>query len=453
MLLERFKLEERLQEMAYSDPLTGLPNRSRFWDLLLEAVTEAQREGGEVAVLFLDLDNLKPVNDTLGHWAGDEVLKVVAARLATATGSDATLARIGGDEFTILARGHAVRGMAEVLARRAAEALEAPIPVGDNVAHVGLSIGASVFPHHGRTPEDLMRRADIAMYHAKTHGRVEPVFFEPEMENAPRQRLLLDERLRRALANDEIVVHYQPRVDTRSGRIVSFEALVRWQDPERGLVPPGQFVPLAERTNLIIPLGRRVMKLAAAQVKAWRADGHPDLRVSINLSARQVAQDDLVSDVWEALNRSGLDPRALEVEVVERVAMADVEGTRAKLAALRDMGVKVALDDFGTGYSSLSYLRAFPIDVLKIDRSFLVAMDGDSGDEAVFRAIVSLGKGFGMDVVAEGVETEAQWRAVQKLGCDEAQGYYLCRPVPAEEASRLLALQAAGQLSLPEPVG
>lgn len=456
LLLKRSALEERLHRLAHEDSLTGLPNRAGFGVLLRDALAAAGRAKLEVAVLFLDLDNLKPVNDTLGHWAGDEVLKVVARRLATAVGEDAVLARIGGDEFTVLLTRPAVRDAVRLVAQRAMAALEPPIPVGANVAHVGLSVGVSVYPRDGTTPESLTRRADMAMHHAKVHALSEPVFFRPHMEHAPRQRLLLDERLRRALANDEITVHYQPRVDVTSGRVVCLEALVRWQDPERGLVTPGSFVPLAERSNLIIPLGQRVLELATRQVKRWRAGGHGDLRVSVNLSARQVAQPGVVDEVAAALADAGLEPAALEVEVVERVAMTDVEGSRRKLRALKEMGVRVALDDFGTGYSSLAYLRTFPIDTLKVDRSFLAALrapEPDAGDAALFEAIVSLGRSFGLDVVAEGVETAEEWAVVRELGCDQAQGFYICPPVPAERLAPLLARQAAGAPLLPSVNG
>ncbi len=450
-LIKRASLEQRLERLAFTDSLTGLPNRERFRELLAQAVTTAEARGSEVAALFLDLDNLKLVNDSLGHWAGDRVLVAVAERLTGCLAPGQALARLGGDEFMLLVVGHDVRAEADELARRVSAALGELFRVGDHLVNVTASVGISLFPQDSDGPENLLRRADIAMYHVKQGGKAHYGYFEPDMEMASASRMQLEEALRRALAGDEILLHYQPRIDIRTGRIVCLEALVRWRDGERGLVPPGDFIPLAERTNLIHPLGRRVLELATRQLRAWRDAGLTDLRVAVNLSASQVARPELVDEVGAALAAAGLPPSALEIEVVERAAMTDVVGSARKLSALKRMGVRVALDDFGVEYSSLAYLRSFPIDALKVDGAFVRGLRDvtevpatahadvhPDADGAIVRAIVTLGNSMGLRVVAEGIETLAQWRAVRALGCEEAQGFLICRPAPAEALGDLL---------------
>lgn len=467
LLLKRFSLEKRMHDLAFLDALTGLPNRSHFKDLLAATIAAADREAGRVAVLFLDLDNLKPINDSLGHWAGDAVLQAVAARLRSCLGDGEVLARLGGDEFTFLLSGPSARQAAQTLARRALDALAPPIPLGEHVVHVTASIGISVHPDDGEGAENLLRHADIAMYHGKQRGKNTFAVFTPEMEAAPLERLMLEEALRQALADDAFVLHFQPRVDATTGRVVCLEALVRWRRDDGTLIPPGRFIALAEATHLIHPLGRKVMHLAARQARRWREHGYPDLRVAVNLSAKQLLRPGIVGEIADVLDAEGLPPSAFEVEVLESVAMTDVHGSAEKLAALRALGVRVALDDFGMGYSSLAYLRDFPIDALKIDGTFVRGLGGTTaafagapssigpgatdhrrgtrasavpadGDLAIATAIVALGRSLGLSVVAEGVETKRQLDAVRALGCDEAQGFLLCRPLPADELESLL---------------
>lgn len=451
-LIRRASLEQRLERLAFTDSLTGLLNRERFRELLAEAVATAEKHGTEVAALFLDLDNLKLVNDSLGHLAGDQVLVEVAERLTSCLEPDQTLARLGGDEFMMLVVGSDVRARASELARRASVSLGELFRVGDHLVNVTASIGISLYPHDSDGPENLLRRSDIAMYHVKQGGKAHYGYFEPGMETASAKRMQLEEALRRALAGDEILLYYQPRIDVRTGRIVCLEALVRWRDGERGLVPPGEFIPLAERTNLIHPLGRRILELATRQLRAWRDAGLSDLRVAVNLSASQVARAELVEEVAAALAAAGLPATALEIEVVERAAMTDVVGSARKLSELKAMGVRVALDDFGVEYSSLAYLRSFPIDALKVDGVFVRGLGDETAlakasrkgahpgaDGAIVRAIVTLGNSMGLRVVAEGIETLAQWRAVRALGCGEAQGFLICRPAPPEALGSMLA--------------
>lgn len=451
LLIKRATLEESLRRSAFTDSLTGLPNRAHFQEFLEEALAEAAATETELAVLFLDLDNLKPVNDSLGHPAGDRVLVAVAKRLGDCLAPGQVLARLGGDEFTMLVSGTDARVAADELAERASRAFSDLFQIGEHLVNVTASIGVSTYPHDGSSAEGLLRRSDIAMYHGKQRGKNRLVHFTPEMEEATAGRLRLEEALRGALEQDRVLLHYQPRIDTRSGQIMCLEALVRLQVPGRGLVLPGEFMALAESTNLIHPLGRRVLHLALRQLSDWRDRGLTGFRVAVNLSASEVTMPDLVERVAAALESAGLGPETLELEVTERVAMTDVLGGVARLSALRAMGVRVALDDFGVGYSNLSYLRSFPIDTLKVDGAFMneIGLAGPEGGAerqqdrqvgaAIVRAIVTLGKSMGLTVVAEGIEQRSQWDVVRTLGADEAQGYLICRPAPAAELGGLLA--------------
>lgn len=434
-LLRRFELEGQLHRLAFRDPLTDLPNRAHFKTLLNGFLADAREPS--LAVLFIDLDNLKPINDSFGHAAGDGALREVAARLRSWEEDGHAVARLGGDEFTLAARVAATE--AEQIGRALLSAIGRPIEVEGHQVHLSASIGIALHPEHGTDPEDLLRRADVAMYHAKTQGGKSAVAtFSPAMEAVPLERLLLDSALRAALDRDEFVLHFQPRVSRRSGRIRSVEALVRWLHPDRGLVPPGLFVPLAESTSLIHPLGRYVLETAARQAKRWRDAGHADLRVSVNLSARQLERDDFVAEVVEVLGEVGLPAAALEFEVLERAAMIDVAATAERLAELRALGARIALDDFGMGYSSLAYLRELPVDTIKIDRNFLTGLGRNDPNRAIVGAINLLGQALGHVVVAEGVETLDQWDALGEIGVDEVQGYLLARPASADVVGGLL---------------
>lgn len=452
-LMKRFELERSLYLQAYQDSLTGLPNRVAFKQRLQERLDAGRTWAGH-AVLFVDLDNLKPINDSLGHPAGDVVLREVAERIRRTVKDEAGfVARLGGDEFTVLLSGPRIGEDAAVTARRIIEALTTPIHVEAYDVRVGASIGISLCPEDGSTVTDLLRHADIAMYHAKKSGKGVYRYFADEMEAGARQRVMLEGALREALAKDQFEVHYQPRVSLRDGRIVAAEALVRWNHPEWGLVPPGRFVSLAEATNLIHPLGRRVLELACREAAGWPGRGAAAPRVSVNVSRHQLQRADIVDEVAEALAASGLAPDRLELEILETSAMTDVTETARTLAKLRELGVRISLDDFGTGHSSLGWLQNLPVDVLKLDRTF-VARLGDEAlaptsgadDVAILGAILRLGQALGLTVVAEGVEREAQLALLRQLGCAEAQGYLFRRPLPSSELAPLLR---RGQIPLP----
>ena len=435
-LLQRFDLEAELQTLAFHDPLTGLPNRTAF-ERRLSAREERPHEGAW-SVLVVDLDNLKPVNDSFGHAAGDEVVQVVARRIEEVLPDGAEAARIGGDEFALLVDGPESAALAA--GRAVLAALEPSIRVSGHHVVVSAGVGVATRSEHGTSGTELLREADIAMMHAKARKENEALAtFEPAMEAAPRERLVLEEELRSALGRREFELHYQPRVAVGDRRIVGLEALVRWRHPERGLVPPGLFVPLAEETPLIHPLGRWILEEAASQIARWRAAGYASVRMAVNLSPRQLERADLVDQVADVLRRHDLPPDALELEVLESVAMTDVRSNAERLAALRRLGVGIALDDFGMGHSSLAYLRELPLDTIKIDRAFLEDLSRDPPNRAIVAATVLIGRTLGRTVVAEGVETEEQFAAVVDLGVDQVQGYGLARPQPADVVDGLLA--------------
>jgi diguanylate cyclase (GGDEF)-like protein/PAS domain S-box-containing protein len=433
---ERKELEDQLVHEAFHDGLTKLANRALFKDRLEVAL----RRHDEVAILFLDLDGFKEVNDSLGHAAGDHLLIQVASRLAGAVRDGDTVARFGGDEFAVLLDRVAAPEDADELATRIIAALDEQFSIENQEIHVQGSIGIALTGPDARDADQLMRNADLAMYRAKGAGSGQFARYDPQMHSGLVERLQLAADLRRALENaDELEMHYQPTIELRSGNIVGFEALVRWRHPVRGMISPADFIPLAESTGLIRPLGQWVLAESCRQAVAWGMDD-PEraMTMAVNVSGRQFDQPDLPAIVASVLATTGLPAERLCLEMTESVLMTDTEENLAVLVSLKDIGVKLAIDDFGTGYSSLAYLRRFPVDTLKIDRSFVERMSGAAPDAALARTIVQLGQSLGMATVAEGIEQYAQFLALRRMGCDLAQGYYFSRPLPAAEAGDLL---------------
>lgn len=439
-----------IRYLAYHDGLTGLGNRILFEEHLQLSIEQARREGLGVAVLFVDLDHFKYVNDTLGHTIGDHLLREMADRLlkclqdaglmsTQSSRSDAaSVARFGGDEFTLLLPGIEEPHVAGRLARRILRMLETPFRLDGHEVTVSASIGISLFPEDGQDPESLMRSCDTAMYHAKQQGRNHVQFFAAPMNEVARKRLLLESRLRRAIDDGALRLHYQPKLDVASQRVTSLEALARWHDAELGVVAPDEFVALAEDSGLIHELGDQVLRSAIAQQATWQRSGCPPLRVAMNLSAQQLRRDGLVERIAEIVESEGADPASLEIEITESVLMDDEERSIETLAALRALGLHVSLDDFGTGYSSLSHLRRLPIDGVKIDQSFIRRVEEDPEDAAIVSAMVSLVKVLKLRVVAEGVETEGQKAFVEEIGCDEIQGFLVSAAVEASQVPKLV---------------
>ncbi|HLF41771.1 MAG TPA: EAL domain-containing protein, partial [Acidimicrobiia bacterium] len=446
-ITDRKRAEQLLAHQALHDPLTGLPNRTLLLDRLRQALARSERTDAAVGVLFLDLDRFKVVNDTLGHGAGDDLLVQVAARLRTAVRPMDTVARFGGDEFAVLCEGIAGEAGARALADRIAAALGAPVAVGGRDVAVSASIGIALAGGDTQDPEAVLRDADAAMYRAKERGRDCQEVFDVAMRTRLLERLGTEEALRGALEQDEFRLHYQPEVSLRDGRITGVEALIRWQHPERGLIGPGDFLSVAEETGLIVPMGTWVLQEACRQVRAWR-DANPtigDVTVWVNLSTRQLAQPDVVDVVADVLERTGLDAACLGIEITESTFM-DVRMVGPVLQALKKLGVCLAVDDFGTGFSSMNYLKEFPVDILKVDRSFVAGLGRDAGDSAIVAAVIGLAHSLGLQAIAEGVETYQHLAGLHGLGCDRAQGYYFSTPVPPEAMERQLAASRAASL-------
>jgi diguanylate cyclase (GGDEF)-like protein len=426
-----------LNHAVSHDEVTGLPNRVLFNDRLGQAVGAARKGGQTPAVMFIDIDRLKVVNDSLGYAAGDRLLRAVAERVGECIGEGDTVARFGGDELSLLL--NSAGGAVEIAnaARGVLAAIGRPIELDGRELYVTASIGVSLFPHDGDDAETLLSRAVAAMYRAREQGGACYRFYSPDMNGEALKRLSLECDLRRALEREEFVVHYQPQVELATGRFVGAEALVRWQHPRLGLVPPSEFIPLAEATGLIVPVGEWVLRTAVRQCSEWQGRGLGPLRVAVNLSPRQFQQHDLVGVVRGSLVEAGLQPCRLELEVTESSVVSNRDAAVATLREMRAAGVRVAIDDFGTGHSNLCYLKHLPVDTLKIDRSFVRDLATDPNDEAIVAAVVKLGRSLGLRVKAEGVEDEAQSRLLATLGCDEAQGYLFGRPLPAEAFEKL----------------
>ena len=437
---DRRALEDQLRHQAFHDSLTGLPNRALFLERVQQAEADGDEPGSPVAVLFIDLDNLKILNDSLGHEGGDALLCAVASRLEECTRPGDTPARLGGDEFALLLAGADTACEAPAVAARLLSLLAQPLQIADRVVRPGVSIGVASSDALGGA-SDLVRAADAAMYAAKKAGKGRVEVFQPRHHAAEMTRQQLRADLQQALERRQFVLHHQPIVDLVTGGIVSFEALLRWQHPTRGLLAPGEFIALAEESDLILALGRWVLREACQHASGWQRSGSrgAGVKVSVNISARQFCDAGLVEEVENALAAADLDPRLLTVELTETLLLQDTAVTMRRIAGLRDLGVSLALDDFGTGYSSLSYLRRFPIDILKMDKSFLEDTPGNEQDEAVVRAIVDIGTTLQLQLVAEGVETAQQAAALASLGCPFGQGYHFARPLPYPEALRLVA--------------
>jgi len=426
--------ERELKQLAYFDALTNLPNRALFKDRLEQEMLLAERNNNRLALFFLDLDHFKNINDTLGHWAGDFLLQVISSRIQNCLRKSDTVARLSGDEFTIILPGLTGIFVATELAQQLIKLLASPVRIKEHTVYIGVSIGIAIFPDNGTDFDTLTKHADTAMYVSKNKGRGTFHYFEPGMNKAAQQRILLESALRQALEREEFQLYYQPKADCTSGRITGAEALIRWRRPGFGIVPPDSFISVAEETGLIVPLGTWILKTACLQANEW-ARKQPGFRTAINLSAQQLLADDFIAILDGVLAETGTDPHWIELEVTESQIMHEIERATERLRNIRERGIHVALDDFGTGYSSLAYLKILPIQTLKIDRSFLLAYSDDpaSNEAAFIKTIVSLGQILNMTVVAEGVETESHLRLLQSFGCHMFQGYYLSPPLPKDE--------------------
>lgn len=432
------RYQEQLEYQANYDSLTRLPNRNLLRDRLQHALIIAQRHHKGVAVVFIDLDGFKNVNDSLGHSVGDRLLSVVAERLGRCARASDTVARHGGDEFVIVMTDTVDEQSLIAWMERVRASISEPVWLDGTELYVGCSMGASLFPQDGEDAETLLKKADLAMYRAKDMGRNTFQFYQPEMNASAGARLNLERRLRRALRDGEFLLHYQPQVDIVTGQIVGMEALVRWRDPEVGLIPPSSFIPVAEECGLIGPLSEWVLREACRQNKAWQDEGLPPARVSVNLSARQFQQHDIAKLVTQVLAETGLEPKYLELELTESTIMRNAEEAVSMLNALHALGIGLAIDDFGTGYSSLSYLKRFPVDRLKIDRSFVSDIGTSGDDETITSAIIALAHSLNLQVIAEGVETLEQLDFLKDRACDEMQGFYFSRPMPRDAIPELL---------------
>ena len=438
---------QRLQQLASYDSLSGLPNRNLFVAELERTLARARRAGTSFGLCFVDLDRFKAINDTLGHAAGDELLQAMAARLRGMLRESDLVARLGGDEFVVLLDGPADVAALSGVARKLLAVVNEPLPLRGRTVWITGSCGIAMFPADGDDAQTLLKNADAAMYQAKARGKNNYQFYTAALAAQAAQLFALETDLRHAIERGELVLHYQPKFDIASGGLRGVEALVRWQHPQRGLVPPAEFIPAAEDSGLIVPLGRWVLHAACRQLGQWREAGLEAPRCAVNLSARQFTSDTLLDDVLEALALAGIAPGLLEVEITESVLMADPDRAHATLQRLHALGVHIAIDDFGTGYSSLAYLKRFPAQTLKIDRSFVRGLPDDRDDAAITQAVIALSHSLGLQVVAEGVETTAQLDFLRGLGCDAVQGYLTGRPVPeallADRLARLRPLTLA----------
>lgn len=446
-ITQRKETEERLLYLANYDSLTGLPNRTMFRDCLRRAVARAQRNDTRVALLFLDLDRFKNINDSLGHHVGDQLLKGVAKRLQKHAREGDTVARLGGDEFTVILEGVREPEDAAAVARKILELMEPPFKLDGHDIVVSTSIGITIFPDDAGDMRSLLKNADTAMYRTKEKGRNSYHFYTADMNDKAIEHLMLENNLRRALEREEFKLYFQPQFDLHTQGIIGIEALLRWQHPEQGMIYPDQFVPFAEETGLIVPIGEWVIRAACWQARAWQKAGVPSVRVAVNLSMRQFRQRNFVELVYNALNETGLHPRFLDLEITEGFLASNVEKATEVLQDLHSLGVHLSIDDFGTGYSSLNYLKRFPLNTLKIDQSFVQDISRNADNATIAEAIIALGKSLRLNVIAEGVETEEQAFFLRGRGCDHVQGYLFSHPLPASEIEILLRENRANQMA------
>jgi len=438
---ERLDSQEQMWRLAHFDDLSGLPNRLLFRQLLEQALIDAGRSRKPLALLLIDLDRFKLINDTLGHDAGDEVLREVTARLRQCLGETDIISRFGGDEFAAMIRDIGDVDAARTAATRVLAAVDKPYRINGDEYHLSASIGISTFPGDSADATALLRNAELAMYRAKDQGKNNFQFHSPQMNARSFEYVVLERFLRRAIEQDEFLIHYQPQVEVGSGRLIGAEALLRWNHPGMGMMQPDKFIPLAEETGLIVPIGRIVMMRACIAAKRWQECGLAGFRVAVNLSPRQFVQSELVADVRHILEDTGLSPESLELEITESMVMENPDRAAAILHELRAVGVKLAIDDFGTGYSSLGYLKRFPVDTIKIDRSFIKDVPADADDVAITHAVIAMGRSLRLSTVAEGVETAAQAEFLATHGCDLMQGYLISRPLPLDDMDIFLSLK------------
>ena len=440
-------IEVEMSHLAQHDILTKLPNRTLLQDRLSQAITTAGRNGTRIAVLFVDLDGFKHINDSLGHAIGDRLLQSVAKRLLASVRTSDTVSRIGGDEFVVLLSAVAHAGDAGVKAGKILAALNAPLEIDQHNLRVTASIGVTTYPEDGQETAMLITNADLAMYQAKENGRNNYQFFEKDMNVRALERQSVEENLCFALDRGELIMHYQPKINLKTGEITGVEALIRWQHPERGLIGPLQFISIAEDCGLMLPIGNWVLREACRQAKEWQDAGLRPIEMAVNVSSVEFRNEDFLEGVKAILEETGLSPHYLGLELTESVLMQHAKFTVPVLKKLKAMGVRLAIDDFGTGYSSLSYLRQFPIDTLKVDQSFVHGINADTDDATIINAVINMGSNLNHRVIAEGVETVEQVAFLQAHGCDEGQGYYFSRPVPASQFAKLL--RAGTTIGLP----
>lgn len=440
-ITERKEAEDILNYMAYYDSLTGLPNRMLFNGKLVVAIKEAKLKNESFAVMFLDLDNFKTINDTLGHTVGDTLLQEIAERLTGCLREDDIVARLGGDEFILLIQHIERPSDAESVASKIIDIFKSPLMISERDIFITTSIGIALYPNDGEDMQMLLRNADTALYRAKDLGRDNYKRYTPAMNDKALERLSLETDLRRALENNELMLFYQPQIDIQTSEIVGMEALLRWHHPEFGLIYPDDFISIAEDTGLVVPIGEWVLYEACRQNKEWQDLGYKPVRVAINLSARQFQMPNLVEMIDDVIYMSALDPQYLDVEITESLVVQDTERAIEVLSKLKERGIQISIDDFGTGYSALSHLKRFPIDAIKIDRMFVSSLGIDSSDEAIVEAVVAMGHSMKRRVVAEGVETKEQLEFLRQLKCDELQGFFFSQPIPAEKAIEFLHQQ------------
>jgi diguanylate cyclase (GGDEF)-like protein/PAS domain S-box-containing protein len=442
-ITERKASAARIHHLAHHDSLTGVPNRVLFQERLRDALAQARRRKTTLALLLLDLDKFKEVNDTLGHHVGDQLLRAVARRLERCVRETDIVARLGGDEFAVLLTNLADADGASTVAESIIRHIAEPYLLDDNEVICGVSVGITLFPDDGLDAQVLLKNADLALYRSKTNGRGRYHFYVAAMDQEVQDRKAIERDLRHALASDQLALYYQPLIDIRTGDLLGAEALIRWFHADRGAISPSDFIPIAERSELIFRLGRWVLQRACAQLRQWSDAGLSPRQISVNLSPAQFRHPDLLDTISGIVFQTGIDPTQLQLEITETIAMTNFDYSVQVLRALRNLGVSIAIDDFGTGYSSLSYLRHFPVDKLKIDRSFVVDLDQNPGNDAIVRAIVSLGHGIGAKVNVEGVETARQLSFMRDLNCDECQGFFFSHPLPADDYARLLGNPSA----------